>query len=171
MKKILLILICLPLLFSCTETKKNQIKTSSSKKDRPTKTLLIKTLYDFAYQINKEDYDAAANFYVDDNDFDMQKLKFDGEINQDMTFQEILVSYLKNGGDYKGMRFQKYINEADENWKFGKVIDIGENKHKNYIKYIINKENCYMMCDSIYQGKEIIALWKDGKFKFLRIDE
>ena len=100
----------------------------------------------------------------------MQKLKFAGEINQDMTIQEILISYLKNGGDYKGMRFQKYINEADENWKFGKVIDIGENKHKDYIKYIINKYNCYIRCDSIYQGKEIIALWKDGKFKFLRID-
>ena len=89
-----------------------------------------------------------------------------------MTFKDLLTKELENAQPYKGMRFQKYINKVDQEWKFGKVSDIGyKNKHKDYIEYIEDKENCYMMCDSVYQGKEVIALWKDGKFKFSRIDE
>ena len=187
MKKLLLTLLCLSLVFYYlskpnakieilepkeTKQKENKKETSSSKKIKPTRLLLIKTLYDFAYQMNKEDYDAAAKFFIDENDIDMQKLKLSVEIDNNMTLKDFFSKYLENAQPYKGMRFQKYINKVDKEWKFGKVSDIGyKNKHKDYIKYIEDKENCYMMCDSVYQDKEVIALWKDEKFKFCRIDE
>ena len=72
MKKLLLILLCVPLMFSCGEKEEKRDNKLQEEKSRtnPTKELMINTLYSFLDAIKQKDYKNAASYFISYEDLD-----------------------------------------------------------------------------------------------------
>ena len=161
MKKLLLILLSVTLIFSCAEKKEKNETTN------PTKELMINTLYKLHDELKNKNYDNSIKYII----FTDSLFLANRGVEFTDTVRKRLISSMSRLIELNEIS-ERGIQILSSDAVFGKVTDVYQDieRRKRQIERLRLIEN---QCFGLYienTGIEVMAVWRNNKFLFYKLD-
>ena len=161
MKKLLLILLSVTLIFSCAEKKEKKETTN------PTKELMINTLYELHDELKNKNYENSIEYFI----FTDSLFLANRGVELTDTERKSFISSMSRLIELNEIS-ERGIQILSSDAVFGKVTDVYQDleRRKRQIESLRLIEN---QCFGLYienTGIEVMAVWRNNKFLFYKLD-